>query len=1166
MPGEKIIKESFELVSYGQLILPPVVPSSEVADLCQLLDDFYKTYPSQHKKQKASDLVKGAFYAARPECRSNPDWMSQSANSARDVLYPLFSSEFRGINLVKLFKKYANSKITSVNNKEFIDTFTRLDDIYKKLSDITHHGTRPKLNGFSGLKDFQRFTDKDFESLLEEYALTLKRAFSLQQIYIHTVIEAILQSKKSKTTTDEVDLVLGINPDAGQYFFSKADETWLGWLWKNGFLEAIKVRAPDPSSYSFRMPELHYLVSVADKKPDAVTDIICSFAVSANNLNPEVIDQFTRISSKLPARCLKKVVKKIRDEAWIELMGKYTQYGFEYADMLKTLHTANDSESILILADAVLQVRKKEALQEKKTIYRGDNVFYINDISETKVFNYLAGMPNIYQERALAIVIDTFAEIAKEEDNYFLIDEDFFTLSLSAVSGDSYGEEYRFLVATIIELTRELFSDKKQDKMMIYQKYFSTLPKNQTIRRLKLFVLSLDPQLFIKELKTEYFRLFETDKLRDVLYGAEHERALKAGFSFLPEAQKREYVAKIFSLFVKPRDEDEKRWKKHYASCLLSTIAEDLTKEEIVLADKSEFKIDSKYQPEPSIGKVRGGTVTPRSPISADDFASLTIKEIAEKLKGELSPGELQKRYQNDDFLNPRDADGVAEQLKGDIENRINDYLENAILFFDRNNLIPHYTNSYLRGIKDALAENRSKRGNLEYDNLFKLLLQIKNSGVTKSFSKTDNASQGRWLSNWNSVHSTIADLIEELIKQKDKNTLLNFRQYRAKVFEVLEYLLSFEDPIPEDEKLKTAKSTIKHPNESEYSISDPFTIAINSVRGQAFQALLHFVYQDASTNEKTKLGEDVKDLYVRLLENEKTRAIMFMFGHYLPTFYFRDMQWTRSIFNEIFVSRGKNKYLHLAVWEGYLSNNLYNELFFEPNIQKLYNKNIILSLSYPKQKFFKDPQESLAIHFALAFVHFEKFGLDNELFKNFLAKANEKQLSEFINFIGKSVVTREDSGILKDEKSPWRVKRVKIFWELMLKNEVMSPTLKEFGAWIEADNNVFEDEWLANMVARTLDATGGELAWDYGLTKSIEKFSAVAPEDALLILERHFLWLIENKKHFFPIRDDKEWYGAFKTLYENGDKKISDAAYSLINELIEKGGKQFWSLEEIVK
>ena len=584
----------------------------------------------------------------------------------------------------------------------------------------------------------------------------------MNQIELHTTIDKVLAGGIRSAKSSHILSLINANDDARQYFFSKADEQWLEWLGKNGFLEAIKEKAPDPNSYSFRMPELHYLVSVADKKPDLVTSIICSFKVTSKIFNPEVIDQFTRIGSKLPARCLKKVVKKIRDEAWIELMGKYTQYGFEYADMLKTLDVANDSESILILAEAVLKVRKKEDLQEKKTIYRGDNVFYINDISETKVFSYLAEIPDIYQERALAIVIDTFAEVAKEEDNYFLMDEDFFTLSLSAVSGDSYREEHRFLVATIIELTRKLFSDKKQDKAEIYQKYFAKLPKNQTVRRLKLFVLSLAPQHFIEDLKSEYFRLFETDKVMEVLYGAEYERALKDGFSFLPDAQKREYVTKILSLFSKPKDEDEKRWKRHYASCILSTISEDLTQEEIALVDKNDFKIDPKYQPEPSIGKIRGGTVTPKSPISADDFATFTIEEIVEKLKGELSPGELQKKYKNDDFLNPRDADGVAGQLKDDIKNRIDEYLRSATLFFDRKELIPHYTNAYLRGVKDTLSENRGELGDLKYDNLFQLFLQIKASGLKESFSKTDKDSSGRWLSNWNSVHSTMADSGEE--------------------------------------------------------------------------------------------------------------------------------------------------------------------------------------------------------------------------------------------------------------------------------------------------------------------------------------------------------------------------------------------------------------------
>jgi len=1147
------------LVSYPPFILSPLVVGSEISDLCKLLDDFYRTYPLQHKRQQASDILKGAFYAARQECRSNPDWMSQSANSARDILYPLLRSQTGIDNLIKLFKEYAKNFRSQIKNKEFVFTFSKLEIIYKKLSDITHHGT--DLHGFKSEQKFLNFSEKDYLKLLEEFALILKQALSYQQLYIHTIIDVIIKSEINKKLINKVSLILGSNEDAKQYFFSKADENWLEWLWENDFLQVIKLKAKDQNSYNFRTPELNYLVNVAEKKPDFATKIICSFQISKNNFNPEVVDQFVRICGKLPPQRLKDVVKKIRDENWIKLMGKYTQYGFDYDDMLETLHEANDFESILILAEAMFTVRTKEELKESKVKYRSDGIFYIHDLSETKIFVYLVEMPNQYLEKALLLVINTFTKAIKNEGNYLLMDEDFFTLRLNGLIGNHYGEDCKFLTASIIELVRKIIGNLSLESKEIYSKYFAKLPKSQITRRLKLFTLSLDPKLFIKELKTEYFNLFKVTKIFDVLYGAEYERALKAGFSYLNNENKRKYISNVLKLFSNYKGEEDKRWKRHYASCILSTISKSLTKDEIALANINDFKIDPKYEPEPSIGRIRGGTVTPRSPLSSDDFSVLTIADVAKKLKKELSPSELKKKYKDDDFLNPRDADGVAEQLKSDIKNRINVYLKNATLFFDREKLIPHYTNAYLRGIRDSLSEKRSEVDNLDYEELFELLLMIKKSGEEKLFRKSED----RWISNWESVLSTISDLLEELIKQKDKKTLLNFKLYRNKVLEILSYLFNFDDPIPEDEKIKTARMTTKRSNESEYFTSDPFSIAINSIRGRAFQILLHFIYQDAINFKNSQLADDVKILYEKLLEKEKTRAIMFMFGHYLHSFYFRDKKWIMNRFNEIFEFKKKDKYLHLAAWEGYLSSNLYSELFFDPYLQKLYKKNITLNQQYPKQKFFKDPQESLAIHFALAFVHYEEFGFDHKLFKKFLNKATIKQLSEFINFLGRSYLAGENYNILKDIQFPWRIKRVEDFWEFMIKFKSNSPSLKEFGTWIDVRHEVFDVKWLAKTICQNLNVTKGELEWSYGLMKSIEKLAEQSPVNALQILEKYFL-LSTQKDGPFYIRADKDWYNAFKILYENKNKKIEDSTYSLINKLIEKGGRSFWSLENIIK
>ena len=105
-------KKLSDIISYKNFILSPVVPGPEVKDLCNRIDDFYKNYSKIAKKQKPSDLIKGAFYATRLECRSNPDWMSQAANSAREVLYSLFREEKNknNENFLKLFRKYVINK------------------------------------------------------------------------------------------------------------------------------------------------------------------------------------------------------------------------------------------------------------------------------------------------------------------------------------------------------------------------------------------------------------------------------------------------------------------------------------------------------------------------------------------------------------------------------------------------------------------------------------------------------------------------------------------------------------------------------------------------------------------------------------------------------------------------------------------------------------------------------------------------------------------------------------------------------------------------------------------------------------------------------------------------------------------------------------------------
>lgn len=567
------LRAQSELVSYGTLILPPVVPEPEVKDLCDKIDGFYSGYSKQHKRQKASDLIMGAFYAIRLECRSNPDWMSQAANSARDVLYPLFAKGTNTNNLIKLFKKYAESKQDrlKIKNKEFVKTFESLDKIYKKLSDLTHHGT--ELKGFSE-KQFTGLTEKSFQKLLEDFISVLGKAFRFQQIYIHTIIDLIV-SKKRRTDAlkNDLRLILNVNFDAHQYFFTQANGQWVDWLWENGFLDAIKQKSSDPTKYGYRTPELDYLVRIAGQAPKKVTEIILDNEVAASRakFNTEVINRFVYISSSLPAPQLARVVKKIKKENWIPLMRGFNHWGFEYEKMFATLVAAKDYDSVLTLSEAVLTVKLKGDGDVHDISY---NPFYFNELSYTKVFEHLSKLEENYAELALGLATKVISEIimvtgepAKEQekvfsiyDRFLLLDVDFFTLRLGQsdhLSGKDNIKELAALIKELSEKTIGSYDADPQKAQDLYEKYFKDLPDSRSMWRLKLFVLTIYPEYFKDELKKHFWRLFKLDNYSEILSGAEYERALQKSFHIFAEEEKRDYIKKVIEYFKKKNENQE---------------------------------------------------------------------------------------------------------------------------------------------------------------------------------------------------------------------------------------------------------------------------------------------------------------------------------------------------------------------------------------------------------------------------------------------------------------------------------------------------------------------------------------------------------------------------------------------------------------------------------
>jgi len=1144
---------------YGSKRLPPVSLSREEEDLCWKLDKFYKFY---NLNKKPSEFYKGAIFAARDENRSNPDWLAQASHSLREILYPFFS---RQVKKVKDKKKKAFEKFGSVGSKLIKDE--EIGKLYNKLQDVAHHRLI-----------------KDFENLRQEFIKIIKKALAYQTD-IHKLIDEILEKEliksQQKQLKNEIEDLIYINSDAHFYFFYKADERWIDWLWENGFLEAIKQKTEDPTRYSYKTPELNYLVKVTEKVPEKVVDIMRQVQISKETFNPEVIDRFVYICSKLPVEQLIKMISKIKDENWIPLMGAFNQWMYSYEEMLKKLFEAKDFDNLLTLAKTILSIKTREEIKSQSKF--SENPFYFENLSYTKVFWYLVNVSNEYLEKSLDLSIKILKEVInntsekseesifKLKDNFYF-SEDFSDLKVGEDKNLGGKDNIKELFVAILEISRRLIKEKYKDNKEELIKIFKDildfeneeiLPDTYSIWKLRLTILSLDCAVFKNEIKKTLFRIFNVgDRYYDILT-IEYQKLLWNCFGILEEKDKRDYVKQVIEFFVGQKEKNpDKEWIIKDGSKILSLIFNHLTEEEKTRAKKNKFELNPDIEIKPEV-EVKFGSVVSRASISEDEFSKMEIKEILEKLTTEWTPEELFKKYKkyNDEhFLAPINSEGIGEYIKTNVPERLEQYLEYALKFFDKEKIHPHYTYSFLVGVQQAIKNNRAKAKDIDWKNLIELLLKIKESGEKKSLRNEPQKQEFAdvWLANWNSIHFAITDVIRELLKNEDDIVVIDFSKYRGELLEIIKYLLNYPDPTPEDEDIKTSKITVERGKDKK--ISDPFTMAINSVRGRAFEDFVLFIYQDGE-----KLKDDVKEIFKKVLEKENTRALMFMFGYYLPSFYFRDKEWIRNLFSKIFPKEDNRFYT--ASWQGYLSQSLYKELFFDLEIQKLYEYGINLKEENSDQENFRDLDEGIAIHLALAFVHFKEFDFENKLFQKFWEEGSAEEHFHFVDFIGRHIITREDNLIEKIEKDGLDVKkRIKNFWNWMLEKYAKDKKpFEAFGFWIDLDKGIFKVDELADLIKRTLEKTGGILDWDYGLMKNIVILAKESSENTLGILSLFLKGVLENnRENKILIHIDQEWYEAFNILYQN--PKTKEGVISLINELLEKGGRLFWKLEDIIK
>lgn len=970
----------------------------------------------------------------------------------------------------------------------------------------------------------------------------------MTQIELYKKIDNFFSAGIENSEKNVAQDLINVNSDAREYFFAKVPIEWIAWLYENGFFAVLNRGAEDKTRYSFKMPELGYLSRVVESKGDEekVVEIMNSIDC-VKHFNPEVVDQFLWISQKLSAKSLTKIVPKIKKENWIALMKAFKPSGYTYNPIVKKLVEAKEYESVLMLAEVLLKLN-----EEKKETYF-DNYFALSDVGYSEIFDALADLEGHYAEKGIELILDILKQLAKErekntksaftyESGLYLSDVDLFDMAINKSRGSNDHEDLKSLIAALVELIeRRMGRQCKGDAHKIYDKYFAKLPDAEWMWRIQIFSMHFCPEVFEAELKRELTRFLTTEYYHDFLYGnPEYYKILKIVLPNWSEQEKRSFVKRVFAYFEKKiATEPKKKWVKEYGWKVLSAVEKELTEDEKkTCEEKFDKRPDPNYQPEASIGKMRGGTVQDRSPVNISGEKYKDISALIKDLKAELSPETLKEKYKGDDFLNPRNAEGVGNALKEDMKQRMRDYLAHAGDFLD-SALNIHYTYSFLRGVEEYLRADQ-KLSKTDWEYLFKLFEKV--LSVNKKDFKENVGDEDRWLARWTWVEKTIADILK-YFSTKDYAHL--FADKRAFVLKLLEYLLESEDPKPEHE-------VGEH--------GDLFHVAINSTRGIAFQAFANFVYQDGE-----KLKDDVLNLYKKTIANASL-SVRFIVAHYLASFYYRDKENIEGLFKDIF-PKGENKYQDFfAAWEGYLANTLYKELFEALSGYYDYALHLDPAL-YPERRKVRDFDGGIATHLALAFAHFDEVQYTGKnrhpLLEKLWSGIDVEKQKEFISFLGRGIISNGNATAEWFKEKNVKLDKLKAFWILILGREDLSPDVyAAYGFWVNHSKDIFDNGWLTDMMAKTLEKSKGKVDWDYGTFARLGNFAKANPEKTIIILERYLLdgILGGRGKSWFYLDDEK--IRVFKELY----KAKPSETKALINKLLEKGGRPFWPLKDIIE
>lgn len=425
------------------------------------------------------------------------------------------------------------------------------------------------------------------------------------------------------------------------------------------------------------------------------------------------------------------------------------------------------------------------------------------------------------------------------------------------------------------------------------------------------------------------------------------------------------------------------------------------------------------------------GWVGPSSPKKADELRSLT----PEQLVGYLNSWEPSGRWDEPS------REGLANELQALVVSNPGPYVEAALRF---RALRPIFLRAFVMGLRGAASQGKP----LEWAGVLELLKWIVNqeTGLVEEAAPEPGA-EDRDLS-W--TKKAVADFISDALAHQDREPPYALRR---DVWSVLAPLADSADPTPEHER------RYGPPN------MDPFTLSLNTTRGQALHGVVNYLWWVGRHTEIERMDPrrllamcpEAQELLERHLrpDRDPSLAIRSVYGQAVPALAYFDLAWVQAHVAEIFPARAEQSALWEAAWNAYV-------VFCNPQrpllqlLRSSYERAVQSLSGHSVGRQGRDPAERLSEHLLTFYWCGEIDLASDNLLQKFFAIASDDLREHAIRFVGHSLSEGEPP-------PPEVLHRLKLLWESRVEVAETRPLdhveeLSAFGEWFGSGR--FDDEW----------------------------------------------------------------------------------------------------------